>query len=473
MKTRREFLKSSALMTAAAVAGSVGAPKFSFGQTFGGKTLIKVFMRGGADGLHLMPAYGDTFYYQYRPNLGIEPPSADANSAINIGDSRRGLNPNLEPLMEIWDAGRMMFSPSTALDEGNRSHFDCQRWIGTGAQNNIIDGYLNRYMQNTSGGNHPLRGVVAGKTSISTEIRGEIGVPAVSTGASFDLRNADFCSGSGCSDNQLTELMREIASHQVDLAAAETQVRENQMIMIETIDEIRNSGGANYTPSAGGLDYSNSSLGRGLRLMAQLLKAGVPVECAALDWNIGWDTHSNQIAFGNDRFSDQNFSYHSRMREGATDFVTFYRDMGADMNDVVVLVGTEFGRTVRENGSRGSDHGHGGVWFAYGGPTQRRVANDVSTLDLDVLQRRDSLPDHGQLPRYGGRDHGAPHGHVPEPGFHGLPGSPVHEQQSVYGRRLTFRRLRQKNDQIIEQGNKYGRRNRKRRSSGEAETNGV
>ena len=384
-------MKSSALVAAASMAGAVGAPKFTFGQTFGGKTLIKVFMRGGADGLHLFPAYGDPNYYAYRPNLAIEPPSGDANSAINIGDSRRGMNPNLEALMEIWDAGRMMVSPATALDEGNRSHFDCQRWIGTGAQNNNIDGYLNRYMQNVNGADHPLRGLVAGKTSVSTEIRGEIGVPVVNNGENFRIRNNDFCSGSGCSDNQLTDLMREISSHQVDLSAMEGQVRENQLVLLETIDEIQ-AAGSDYTPSANGLDYSRSGLGRGLRLMAQLIKAGVPVEVAALDWNIGWDTHSSQIAGGGNRFTDQNFGYHAGMRGGASDFVTFFRDMGAAMNDIVVVVGTEFGRTVRENGSRGTDHGHAGAWFSFGGPTRRRVANDVSTLDLDVLGRRDSLP---------------------------------------------------------------------------------
>ncbi|MEM9974763.1 MAG: DUF1501 domain-containing protein [Pseudomonadota bacterium] len=388
MQNRREFLSS--LTAAAAMVGAAGAPKFSFAQQAGGKTFIKVFMRGGADGLHLFPLFGDPFYYQYRPDLAIEPPSNDINSALDLGDNMRGMNPNLELLMEIWDAGNMMIAPSNSFNPNNRSHFDCQRWIGTGARNNLIDGYLNRYMQNTAGPDHPLRGLVAGKTSISTEIRGEIRVPAISSANGFELENGDFCSGSGCADNQLTEIMREINSHDVDLSAVEGQVRDSQLVMLDSIAEVQ-AAGMDYTPSAGGLDYSNSSLGRGLRLCAQLLKAGVPLEVAALDWNIGWDTHSDQIATGTNRFTDQSKRYHSRMVEGASDFLCFYRDMGAEMNDVVVLVGSEFGRTKKENGSDGTDHGEGGAWFAFGGPTVRSIAPDVSTID-DTVVNRNWLP---------------------------------------------------------------------------------
>lgn len=373
------------------MAGVSGAPRFSFAQQAGGKTFIKVFMRGGADGLHLFPLIGDPFYYQYRPDIAIEPPSNDINSAVDIGSTMRGMNPNLELLMEIWDSGNMMIAPATSFDPSNRSHFDCQRWIGTGqTRNNLIDGYMNRYMQNVPGVDHPLRGMVAGKTSISTEIRGEINVPAINDTNGFNLTNGDFCEGNGCADNQLTDLMREINSHDTDLSAVEGQVRDNQIVLLDSIAEVQ-AAGMDYTPSAGGLDYTNSDLGRGLRLCAQLLKAGVPLEVAALDWNIGWDTHSNQISDNANRFTDQDKSYHRRMVEGANNFLTFFRDMGPMMSDVVVLTGSEFGRTKKQNGSMGTDHGEGGAWFAFGGPTTRAIADDVTTID-DATFNRNWLP---------------------------------------------------------------------------------
>ena len=399
--SRRDFLRGAA-MTAASVVGAVGAPKFSFAQEAGGKTLIKVFQRGGADGLHLFPRSADTFYHDHRPNIGIpvRMSEADFNGSIDLGalgGGQRFLNPNLWPLLEIWDSGRMLVAPSTAIEEGNRSHFDCQRWIGTGLQNNVIDGYLNRYLQAVDATDHPIRGAVLGKSSGSTEMRGPISSPVINTASSFNLTNGDFCSGSGCADNRLTDAMREIASHQTDLGAAELAVRQQQIVMLDAIGEIQ-AAGTNYVADAGSLeggdqlDYSNSDLGRGLRLVAQLIKAGVPLSVAALDWNIGWDTHSNQIADTGNPFSDQGKGYHQGMLRGATDFLTFWRDMADHRDDVVVLVGTEFGRTVIENGSQGTDHGHGGAWFAFGGTTAGGMAPDVESLDRNNLRDTRYMP---------------------------------------------------------------------------------
>jgi uncharacterized protein (DUF1501 family) len=379
------------MAAAATMAGMAGAPKFAFGQTAGGKTFIKVFMRGGADGLHLFPLIGDIFYYTYRPQLAIEAPlDSDSETAVSLGSRMRAMNPNLALLSEIWDSGTMMLAPATSFVNSNRSHFDCQRWIGTGARNNLIDGYLNRYMQTVPGVDDPLRGIVAGKTSISTEMSGRIVVPAITQAATFNLTNADLCSGTGCADNQLTEAMREISSHNVDLSAVEGQVRDNQLIMLDSIVKVQEAG-VNYTPMAGGLTYSNSDLGRGLRLCAQLLKSGVPLEVAALDWNIGWDTHSDQIATTARRFTDPTKGYHMGLTRGATDFLCFFRDMGVMMKDIVVLVGSEFGRTKKQNGSFGTDHGDGGAWFAFGGPTTGGIARDVVTI-ADTSFSRDWLP---------------------------------------------------------------------------------
>ncbi|MEM9267309.1 MAG: DUF1501 domain-containing protein, partial [Pseudomonadota bacterium] len=319
-------------------------------------------------------------------------PSGDPNSGIMLGAGMsRSMNPNLEPLMELWDAGALMVSPATQFSGSNRSHFDCQRWIGNGMESNLVDGYLNRFLQDASGGNHPLRGLVAGKGSMSQELFGEISVPVINRQSDFNLSNQDFCSGNGCADNQLTEIMTQIASHPVQLPEMEEAVRDTQMVMIESIAEVQMAG-ADYTPDAGGLDYSNRDIGRGLKLMAQLLKAGVPIEVAALDWNIGWDSHSGQVQDIANPIIDQEVGYNRNMRGGAVDFVTFFRDMGPLLNDVVVLVCTEFGRTVKENGSRGTDHGHGSTWFAFGGPTIGGMADDVPNLAEENLIRDRYVP---------------------------------------------------------------------------------
>jgi uncharacterized protein (DUF1501 family) len=244
-------------------------------------------------------------------------------------------------------------------------------------------------MQNVAGPVHPLRGMVAGKSSISTEIRGDIKVPAISQADNFNVTNRDFCAD-GCADNQLTDMMREIASHDVDLSAMEGIVKDNQLVMLDSIADVARAASM-YDTDPDEISYSNSDLGRGLKLCAQLLKAGIPLEVAALDWNIGWDTHSNQIATEGNPFTDPSKRYNERMAQGAADFNAFWRDMGAEMSNVVVLVGSEFGRTKKQNGSTGTDHGEGGSWFAFGGPTQQVVAPDVSTID-DTVVNRNWLP---------------------------------------------------------------------------------
>ena len=129
-------------------------------------------------------------------------------------------------------------APATTIEEGNRSHFDCQRWIGTGQQNNFVDGYLNRFLQGIDATDHPLRGASLGKSSIATEIRGPIGIPAVNTAGSFSLRNNDFCEGNDCAENRLTDTMRDISSHEVVQTGTEGAVREQQIIMLDAIAEV-------------------------------------------------------------------------------------------------------------------------------------------------------------------------------------------------------------------------------------------
>ncbi|WP_341368972.1 DUF1501 domain-containing protein [Yoonia sp. BS5-3] len=395
MRTRREFLKSSAFTTAASIAGVAGAPQFAFGQSSNGKTLIKVFMRGGADGLHLFPPTIDPFYREYRPNLAIEEPNQqDSYTAVDLGHSYRALNPNLELLKEIWDDGRLMIAPATALPEGNRSHFDNQRWIGTGAQDNYIDGYLNRYMQLVPGVEHSLRGAILGKTSRSREISGEVTIPAISGEGGFDVSNRWFCTdptSGACAEHELTEYMRGFGTTEVNGSPMEQYIRDNQFSTVEAIDEVAGAE-SSYTLSgaavAQGLDYSETQTGRGLKVAAQLLKGNVPLEVACIDWNVGWDSHSNQItsATANDRFVNAD------LQTGARDFLTFYKDLGELIDDVVVIVGTEFGRTVLENGSLGTDHGHGGPWFAFGGPTNKIMADDVSSLEMNGLLLNRYIP---------------------------------------------------------------------------------
>ena len=390
MASRREFLK-----TMAAASFVASAPKFSFAQAApSGKTFIKVFQRGGADGLHLFPRHNDPFYHEYRPDIAIPAPGTDSSEAsLSMGVAlERSMNPNLAPLWEIWNDGNMMLAPSTSFAGSNRSHFTNQAWIATGtSESSLLDGYLNRYMQLVPGTDHVLRGLSGGQNDVGLDIRGNIPVAAIHDSSNYDLKNSRFCGGTGCSNNQLTEYMRSVAQQNEAVKGAERLLYDTHLTFLDTIEIVREAT-EDYVPSDG-VTYSNSELGRGLQMCAQLLKAGIPLEVALLDWNIGWDTHDNQVSVGSvNPITDPDKRYNAEMLEGANDFLTFYRDMGDAMKDVVVLVGSEFGRNVRQNGSFGTDHGEGGAWFAFGGPTQSRIAADVGSLELSTLGNRNWLP---------------------------------------------------------------------------------
>ncbi|MEM8596661.1 MAG: DUF1501 domain-containing protein [Pseudomonadota bacterium] len=406
MRTRRNFLELAQLATTAAFLSTTAMPRFAFGQTSNGKVFIKVFMRGGADGLHLFPRVGDPFYYQYRPDIAIEGPGGGEGSALSLEDGPggsanmvRAMNPNLINLLPIYEAGNMLVSPATSSSTLNQSHFDSQRWIGVGARNNIMDGYLNRFLQETTGMDHPIRSATVGKGDVSRELQGQYSSPTITRKSDFDIRNGDFCSGNDCAENRLLETMNSNALHPTDLNLVEGQLKESQLLMIETIAEVQML--QEYQPSAAAQainpdGYSNTQTGRGLQMITQLLRGGVPLEVAALNWQGGsWDSHNNQININSTNpIVDQNHRFNQRMRQGADDLAVFVADMEdiGRMDDIMILVCTEFGRTVKQNGSVGTDHARGAAWLAIGNNVNGGMADDIATLDETTLERRNRIP---------------------------------------------------------------------------------
>lgn len=370
MSDRRNVLKLLLGGGAAALTAGAQSPlQLKFGPKSAragipGRTLIKVFMRGGADGMNLFPPYGDGEYYNVRPNIAVAPPGGGADRAINL-NGFFGMHPQLQPLMEIWNNGDMALMPAAHMEGTGRSHFDNQRWIEQGRVGVSNTGYLGRYVDlNAPVGD--IQAIVAGRTSTTTSLRASRPITAVRRGSDFEIEDSLWCEGNNCSTNNYYSLLERLWGETPENASpVEAAAYENglntalRLGIFQSLDD-------NYQPTAGGLDYSNSSFGDALRLTAQLLKADVGLEVVAMDWNISWDTHSNQLPNGVSH-DNSGFGYHERMNRGANDMLTFYRDISGLRDDVAMVLGTEFGRTVRENGSRGTDHGRAAAWFAIGG----------------------------------------------------------------------------------------------------------
>ena len=322
-------------------------------------TLVVVFQRGGCDGLNTVVPYGDADYYKLRPTIGIQPPDpADPESALDL-DGFFGLHPSLSGLKGIYDNGDLAVMPAVQYPGYSRSHFSSQNFIESGIREDNRDGWLNRYLA-TSAGVGQLRAVNFGG-SLAQSLRGPIPVSSFSSISAFNL---GLPAGE---EAELTDTVLPVYQQASQDTHYRDLVREFGLVQFNNLDVARTIDTASYQPANGAL-YPNNGYGRQLREIAQLIKSGVGLEAATVNIG-GWDTHSNQGAAEPGARQGRSF------RAFGDGIAALYNDLGPLMNNVVILTMTEFGRTSRENGSFGTDHGVASSWFAVGAAINGGVYN--------------------------------------------------------------------------------------------------
>ena len=341
MQSRRLFLKSSAV----AIFGIGAAPRWlsravyaADGPSRRRKILIAVFQRGAVDGLNMVVPHGEQRYYEMRPTIAIARPDGGPGSAIDL-DGMFGLHPSLAPLKPLYDAQHLAIVEAVGSPDPTRSHFDAQDYMeaGTPGRKATTDGWLNRALPKENGKPSPVRAVSLG-TNLPRTLRGHNEAVAMNSLADFQVR-----------DSHGAEAFEQMYDHTVDTVLHGTgketfdAVRIMQAIQKQT-----------YTP-ANSAQYPNGRFSQSLRQIAQLIKADVGLEVAFADVG-GWDTHVNEVGV-----------LANNLREFGGALAAFYQDLGDRMEDVTVVTMSEFGRTARENGNRGTDHGHANVMFVMGG----------------------------------------------------------------------------------------------------------
>jgi len=306
------------------------------------RTLVCLFQRGAVDGLSMIVPHGDEQYYRERPRIAIP-----RSSVVDL-DGHFGLHPRLAPLKPYWDAGSLAVVPAVGSPDGTRSHFDAQDYMesGTPGVKSTTDGWANRYCQNArEHTDTPFRAVAFGP-QLPRIMAGT--APAL---AIDDLRSFGVGGRAGNSDRLSRAFESLYESSATGLLATSAE---------ESFEAIRMLKSAN--PSARGAEhgavYPRGRLGDSLQQIAQLIKAGLGLEIAFADMG-GWDTHVNQ---GNEQGQ-----LSLRLTELGQALGAFATDLGERMRDVCVLTMSEFGRTIRENGTGGTDHGHGTAMLVLGG----------------------------------------------------------------------------------------------------------
>jgi len=339
--SRRQFLRSAgALAALGAVPGFLGRALAAAGEGTG-KSLVLVFLRGGADGLSIVPPVGDPDYRAARPSIALGPPGREGG-ALRL-DGVFGLHPALAPLLPLWREGTLGIVHAAGLPGATRSHFDAQDFCesGTPGTKATADGWLNRAVQRATGSDGAFR-VVALQPTLPRLLVGD--APAVAMSSLGQFRLPGGAGGSNAFDALYTQ-------------AVDTALRTTG---IETFEALREAGSAKLgqLPPANGAEYGPAPIARRLQDVARLIRSGVGLQVAVTDMG-GWDTHVGEGA--------EKGQLAARLGDLGGALAAFARDLGARWGDTRVVVMTEFGRTARENGNRGTDHGTASVMFVLGG----------------------------------------------------------------------------------------------------------
>jgi uncharacterized protein (DUF1501 family) len=347
MHTRRFFLKSSGLAFV-----SLGFAPRVFARAAGAargagkrKTLVVAFQRGACDGLNTVIPYGEDSYRTLRPTIAIPAPRGGSREAALDLDGFFGLHPALEPLLPLWQEKSLAVVHAIGSPDTTRSHFDAQDYMesGTPGVKSTDDGWMNRCLQaEKDAGASPFRGVSLTPT-LPRALSGRAPAVAMASLQQFGLRGG-------------TESATAHTFEEMYAAAVRDVVHGTGQETFEAIAFLKKADPGRYLP-AHGAQY-RGRYGEALKQVAQLIKADVGVELAFTEIG-GWDHHAaeggvqGQLA--------------ARLRELGGALAAFHRDLGDRMQDVVLVTLTEFGRTARENGNRGTDHGHASVSFVMGG----------------------------------------------------------------------------------------------------------
>ncbi|CAN5643643.1 DUF1501 domain-containing protein [soil metagenome] len=308
------------------------------------RRLVVIFLRGGADGLTLVPPVFEDAYYRARPGLSIAKPNDRSQSVRTIDlDGRFGLHPSLAPILPLYREGKLRITHAVGSQDNTRSHFEAMAAMEHGAPREGVGptgGWLARYLEETAHpADSPLRAVALGNV-MPQSLRGAAKATQLESLKDYRLRE------------DITAELRKMYGVGKDLASEAGR---------QTLDALAALGAAK--PTEGG-HYPDTALGKGLRDAAALLRTDAGVEAITLDHGV-WDTHVAQ--------GKESGWMPTLMDELARSLAAFVEDLGSEFERTRIVVISEFGRRVAENSGLGTDHGRGTAMFTLGGNVEGGV----------------------------------------------------------------------------------------------------
>jgi uncharacterized protein (DUF1501 family) len=345
--TRRGFMKGGAL----ALIGTSAIPAFLSRSVLAEvttaqankKRLVVLFQRGAVDGLNVVVPYQEKNYYSMRPSIAIK-----QNEVIDL-NGFFGLHPQMASFKPLYDQGHLAIVHAAGSPDPSRSHFDAQDYMESGTPGVKVtqDGWLNRALlaEPTAGDQSAFRAVALG-TQVPRTLQGKLPAIALSNLQDFSV------GGKGPQTSPISNAFQAMYDESSDSVLHGTGQET-----FEAVKMLKSADPSKYQPAAG-VTYPNGSFGNSLKQIAQLMKANLGVEAAFSDIG-GWDTHQNQGASSG--------QLAGRLKEFSEGIAAFWKDMGDDAQNITLVTMSEFGRTARQNGTGGTDHGHANVMFVLGG----------------------------------------------------------------------------------------------------------
>jgi uncharacterized protein (DUF1501 family) len=347
MTSRRVFLKRGSLaLVSLGFAPDFLARAVAAADAPRRKVLVAIFQRGAVDGLNMVVPFAEREYYALRPSIAIGEPGSGPDAAIDL-NGFFGLHPRLSPLEPLYHARQMAIVHACGSHDETRSHFDAQDYMETATPGvkSTPDGWLNRCLHaREHAAKAPFR-AVAIAPQLPRSLHGP--EPAVAIG-----RIDRFGIRAGQSADAI-----QASFEQEYAAAADRMLNAAGRDAFEAIRMMKHADPARYSPEHGA-EYPRSPFGQALKEIAQLIKADVGLEIAFAESG-NWDHHANEGAATG--------QLARRLDDLAGAIAALVRDLGDRMQDVVIVTMSEFGRAVAENGSRGTDHGHGNAMLLIGG----------------------------------------------------------------------------------------------------------
>jgi uncharacterized protein (DUF1501 family) len=332
------------------VVGTAAIPSFLRRAAFGAvsetpnKRLVVIFQRGAADGLNIVVPHAEPAYYAMRPSINIP-----RSSVIDL-DGFFGLHPSLAPFQPLWNQRHLAIVHAAGSPDPSRSHFDAQDFMesGTPGVKATDDGWLNRCLHDlpTPADKSAFRAIALGPS-----------LPRILSGKepALAVNNVNDFGVGGRNGNTSASTFEAMYAQSVDSVLYGTG-RET----FDAVKMLKSANPSQYKPAVGA-DYPKGRFGDSLKQLAQLIKANLGVQVAFADIG-GWDHHVNE---GSTQGQIANV-----LGEFSQSLAAFWTDLGDLREDTVVVTMSEFGRTARENGNRGTDHGHANVMFVMGGPVK-------------------------------------------------------------------------------------------------------